>query len=1015
MKGIIYSAIARRKMTAFIVLICMIFGVYNYIMIPKQESPDFKAPYAKLMTIYPGASPEEVEKQVTMKIEDMVVEVPGYKSVQSITKNSVSIVILELDSDSDIDAAWAVLKEKAKDIQGELPEAAGEIEINTDMTETAGMIISVSGDNYTYEELTAYAEDIKKELSKIDGVARFDLDGDQDKYIRVRIDMDKLNRISLSLEDVTKILAAQNYLLPLGSLDDGEAVINVTPTGAYGAIDDIRDLIINVSGESGAVMRLRDVATIETTYKDSNYKIKQNGSPAVLLTGFFQEDKNIVLIGDEVAAKIEEMAAALPDDVLFDQVLYQPTSVEKSVNDFIMNLVEALILIIVIVFIGMGFRNAIITSLSIPLSIAISFSVMALLNIEIHQISIAALIIALGMLVDNSVVVNDAIQVRIDQGEDKLAACVHGVKEVNIPILSSTLTTVGAFIPLLLLGGTAGDYIEGIPQVVMISLMASYAVAILAIPMFGFVFLKKTEIKIKNNLFKKFFVNLLRSAMKHKAATLLFTLVIFLGSMALASTLGLKFFPMADTDMVYANITVHSATEVGETEAVAKQIEAIIAAQPEVVGYTTAIGDGLPKFYMTLPLANQSADYAQIMMKLDLSKSGRFESNTYFVAHLQSELDRAIAEASIVVKELEQGDPTGAPVTVRVSGEDTQELAEATVAIEDTLSKIPGTVNVDNNLGSRVYEFNLNVDTRKATVRGLSLYEIEKEVGIALRGVQASIYKEAGNEYPIMVESDYATKEELMNMGIESSVTGKKIVLKDVADIELADTLPSIKRDDRELSVTITSDVMPGYSAVEIQNTLTDQLDGLDLGDVQLSYKGEKDKIIEYFGNMGILSIFALLIIYAILLVQFNSFRQPFVIFMTIPLSMIGSIIGLYLFRQPLSFTALLGIVSLLGMVVNNAIVLLDYINWEIGQGIELQEACIVSVEKRFRPIMLTTITTVIGLIPLVVSGGELFRPLAISLMFGLLISMFLTLVIIPVLFSIVEKRRVNKQRYPTS
>lgn len=1006
MKGFIHAAIVRRKMTLFLVVLFTIFGVYNYIVMPKQESPDFKAPYAKITTIYPGASPEEIERQVTAKIEDMAVETPNYEEIQSFSSNSVSIVILKLDAKANPDESWDVLRRKASDLQSQLPEGVGEIDINTDLTETAGMIISMSGEKYTYEELSDYAERFRKELGKINGVSRFDINGIQDKVIQVKVNMKKLNWLKQSLEEITRLIAAQNHELPLGNLKNEDAVINVSSTGAFENQGDIENLVVGASPENSSIIRLKDIAAISVAYGDSNYKIKQNGNNAILLTGYFKQDKNIIMVGEEVEETINRLKADLPGDILFNQVLYQPETVSQSVDSFIINLLEALLLIIVIVFLGMGFRNAIITSLSIPLSIVLSFSMMALMKIEIHQISIAALIIALGMLVDNSVVVNDAIQVRIDQGEDKMAACVNGVKEVNIPILTSTLTTVGAFIPLLLLTGFAGDYIRSIPQVIIVALMSSYLVATLIIPAFAFLFLEESRKKSQKSRFRMFFTNLLNVAIKRKGLTLVITLIALIGALGLATTLGLKFFPMADTDMVYMNIYVESSTDLDETEAAVKAIEAIVAQQPEVIGYTAAIGDGLPKFFTTAPVSTPSIDYAQIMLKLDLTKGGRFKTNTYFVSHLQQLMDQSVANATVTVKELEQGDPTGAPITLKLSGDDMDKLTEITSILESELQKIPGAVNVEDNLTSKVYEFNLAIDRTKAALRGLSLYELEKEVSIALRGTRASLLKQNGEEYPIIVKSDIALKEELENMGIKSSATGEKVLIRDVAQINLSHSLPSIKKFDRELSVTIKCDVLPGYSPVEIQDTFSRNIANLDLDGVALSYEGEKQRIIEYFGDLGILAIFAILIIYGILLMQFNSFKQPLVIFMTIPLSMIGSIAGLFLFGQPLSFTALMGMVSLLGMVVNNAIVLLDFINTELDTGMALDEACVTAVEKRFRPIMLTTITTVIGLIPLILTGGELFKPLAISLMFGLMISMFLTLVVVPVTFSLVMKRR---------
>jgi len=1006
MTRIIETIVKGRKTTIFMMVVAMIFGIYNYVVLPRQEAPDITAPYARITTLWPGASPDEVAKQVTEKIEDMTAEIPGFESVQSYSRNSASVVIVKLETEADYEASWDELRTKASILQKELPDNVSQLDINTNLVDTAGMIIAMSGEQYSYDALADMAEDLGRALAKVEGVARFEVIGKQERVIKVEVDIGKLNRYPLSLSNLSDIIAARNVVIPLGDLEDESYIINVSPAGTMETIGDLENLVLLVSPDNGSTVRLKDVATITEDYADDNSRMKQNGQNAVLLAGYFKQDRNVVEIGEEVEAVIAQERAALPADLLFDEVLFQPTTVQASVRSFIINLLEALLLIIVTVFIGMGFRNAIITSLSIPLSIAISFSFMALLDIQIHQISIAALIIALGMLVDNSVVVNDAIQVRIDRGDPRLQACMEGVREVWVPVLTSTLTTVGAFLPLLLLTGTAGDYIRSIPQVVIISLSASYVSAVFLLPVFAFLFLRPTREHPHAHRIRGWIVGVLDKAMKRPAIPLLLAFLAFLGALGLATTLGLRFFPMADTDMVYMNVTVDSAIHLDETEAVVKRLETILSEQPEVLQYTAAIGDGLPKFYTTLAPASASKDFAQIMMQVDLDKGGRFPSNAWLVSHLQSLMDAAVPQAAVTVKELEQGDPTGAPVTVKLTGEDMETLAAATATVRGKLEKQPGTMNVDDNLSADILQYELRMDAVQASMRGLSLYEVQRETGIALRGVEASVFKETGVEVPIIVAGKVPSKEALENLSILSAATGRKVLLKELAEINLVTSTPVIKRDDRELSVTVTSDVKPGYSAVDIQNAFAEEVSGIDLGDVGVSYKGEKEKILEYFGDLGILSIFALLIIFAILLVQFNSFTQPFIIFATIPLSLIGSIIGLRLFNQPISFTAMLGMVSLLGMVVNNAIVLIDYINTELQEGIHIRQACLIAVEKRLRPILLTTITTVIGLIPLVITGGELFQPLAISLMFGLMVSMVLTLVIVPVTFSVVEKKR---------
>ncbi|MDF2840035.1 MAG: hypothetical protein K0Q99_807 [Clostridia bacterium] len=1010
-KGFVYAAIKERKVTLFLAALIMIGGLFSYYITPKQENPEITPAYAIITAVYPGASPEDVEKLITSKIEDEVAELKGYEHSESQSRNSLSVVVLKLDQGTDVEKAWPELRQKLEDLQPDLPGEVQKIQINTDVTETAGIIISMSGEKYTYEELAAYAENFKKELSKVDGISRFDISGKQEKEVKVEMDMEQLNYYQLSLEDIAQMLQMQNIEIPSGELKYDGGRFSVKASGTFKNLKEIENTIV-LGSEEGAVVRLKDIAKVYMELEDSNYHIKQNGRNAILLTGFFQQDKNIVLIGKDVEKKIEELKKDLPEDIQFDQVLYQPKDVEKAVNNFIINLIEGIIFVIAVVFIGMGLRNAVIVSMAIPLSILATFLAMRLLGIEIHQISITALIIALGMLVDNAIVVSDAIQVRIDQDQDKMSACVDGVKEVAIPVLTSTLTTVAAFIPLITLPSIAGEYIRSLPIIVMVSLSASYLVALFVTPTMAYLFFKKTNAVEKKFRIRKFFDQMLHIGMEKKKTTIVIAFLTLGLSIILAVQLGLQFFPKADTNILYIDMRTESSTDINKTEALVDQVAKILKGQEEVLSYTAAIGDGLPKFYNTLPIYTRSQDFAQVMIRLDLKKGDRFKNNTAFADYLQEILDRQIVGGTATVKELEQGEPIGSPVRIRVTGEKMEELEAAASKISQYLSGINGTINVYDDFADKSYEFYVDIDGEKASYFGISKYDVQKEMNIALMGRKASVFREAGNEYDIIVKSSIASTEDLGNMAIKSSMTGNKILLKEVAEIQLISEVPNIKKYDRDKSVMIYSDVKLGYSSVNIQDQLKEGLKELELGDVEVVFDGESEKIVEHFGNIGISSIIAVILVYGILLIQFNSFIQPLVILLTIPLSVIGSILGLFLFRQPLSFTGLLGIVSLLGIVVNNAIVLIDFINSERNQGKNIKEACLDAVDKRFRPIMLSTTTTVIGLTPLVFSSSQLFRPMSIALMSGLMVSTLLTLVIIPIVYHGIESRLERRKAH---
>ena len=1012
MGRIIELIIKKRKITLFATILVIVFGIYSYYIMPKQESPDISVTVAMITTVYPGASSEDVERNVTRKIEDKVLEVTGFKTVSSTSQNNLSVVVLELETGTDVDKAWNQLRQKMDEVQAELPEECDEININTDLYQTAGMIISLSGPNYSYYELAAYAEKLKDKLIDIDGITRIEVVGEQENEICVEVDTEKLNSLPLSLEDVANIIQAQNVEIPLGSLEDDKSKISVTLGGNLSSVSDIENIVLLTSAENRSVVRIKDIADVYYKLQDSNNKIKTNGENAVLITGYFQGERNIIIIGEEVDKRINAFKEELPDDLHFTKVLYQPDDVGNAVNDFILNLVEGVIFVIIVVFAGMGFRNAILVSTSIPLSILLTFITMRLMDIHIHQISVAALIIALGMLVDNAIVVSDAIQVRIDNGEEKLKACVEGAKEVAMPVLMSTLTTVGAFLPLLLLSGMAGEFIRSVPQIVIISLSASYIAAVFISPVMAYVFFKPSKDKEKKHRARTFFANLLRSALKRKKLTMFFTLVLLALAVWLAGILGLQFFPKADTNKILIDIQHDHANDINKTEQLADQVADIITRQAEVTGYTVAIGDGLPKLYYSMPPAMRAQDYAQMVFTVDLDNGGRFKTNEEFAIYLQEILDTEIATGTATVKLLEQGEPIGAPVRIRILGQNYDDLARVSEEIKSILKSINGTFNVRDDYSDNIFDYYIELDTDETLRMGLTNYDVQKELNIALMGRNAGnlnadsgVAKYTGSkQIPVKVISDIENIDDLKNFAVKSTATGRKTLLKQVSEVGLKPKISKIKKYDRVPTVTVYSDVSKGYSSVDIQKQVEKELESVDMGEARVVFDGERESILKYFGNIGVLGIMAAFIIYLMLLIEFGNFSHPFVIMVTIPLSAVGSIIGLYLFKQPLSFTSFMGIVSLFGIVVNNAIVLVDYVNNLKSSGKSTEEACIDAVMRRFRPIMLTTITTLVGLVPLIVSGSNLFTPMSISLASGLAVSTLLTLVIIPVVYSMVEK-----------
>lgn len=1003
MRRWIEAAILNRKITLFLLLLLIAAGAYNFYISPRQEYPEINAPVAMISVIYPGASPAEVEERVTSKVVSELEEIEGYDYAYTYSFNSASVTFLRLVYGTEVESAWNDLEDRMDVLQSELPPECQAIQTNTDLVETAGLMVTLSSENYTYNELNDLALQLKDELKSIKGVKRFEILGKQEREVVVEVNYQKLNGLEISLSDLYGMLQAQNVEIPSGQIDQHGTSVNLRTSGRLSSLDQIRSLVVGVSPQTGQTVFLREIAEVSFQDADTSYKILQNGENAILLTGYFQKNENVVLVGDEVDQVISRFQETLPGDLKVERVLDQPENVRRSVNDFMMNLLQGVAFVLVVVLVGMGLKNALIVSTAIPASIMIAFIFMGYLGIELHQISIAALIVALGMLVDNAIVIIDSIQVKFDMGFERTEACVSGAREVAVPVLTSTLTTIGAFLPFMLLPSIAGEYIASLPIIIMISLSVSYLVAILVIPPLAYMFLGPSKTLGRGKgVIRQFFERALLAAFRYRVLTLALVLATLGFTIYAGLSLNLKFFPYADTDKIYIDVRSENASSIEATEALVREAHKVLSEEPWILSNTTAVGGGLPKFYNTLPIVPNSNDKAQMMLRVDLeamaSKDSEMTLEAY-AAQLQSKLDRIATGGRVSVKLLEQAEPIGAPVQLRLLGSDLDQLGEASERLQKLISQVEGTAKVDTDFENRVFEYVVEPDLELAGSLGMTQYDFQNEISLALRGQAATTIRLEDGDYDIVLKSNVASLDDLRNFKIKAAASDLKIPLSTVSEIALTSEYAVIKSYKGDLATIVMSDIAPGYNAVDIQKAIVEQINPADYPGIAFKFDGENEKIVENFGNIGSSAVLAVMLVYSVLLFQFRSFTQPLIILLTIPLSAIGSFLGLYFLGFELSFVAMLGIVSLLGIVVNNAIVLIDFINAERSEGKTVKFSCIDAVEKRFRPIMLTTITTVIGLVPLALSGSALFVPMSVALMSGLMVSTLLTLIIIPMVY----------------
>ncbi len=1003
MKKLLYSLIRNRKITLFFVLLIIAAGILGFMKNPKQESPDFSIPYAMITTVFPGASQSDVDIFITEPIEREIHDIAGYESSFSYSSNSLSLVILEFKFTADKEESFRELEEAMRKLQPRLPKECSTIDVNTDFINTAGVLISISSDELSNKETTGYADTIASELMEIDGMENYEIIGGLKDTITVTVDKEKMKAAGLTLAEVSELISLGGTDIPIGKIDGSESKNVINYEGDFKTIEDIQNLEISYIPEINRIIRISDIADVTEEIAAFNSYYKNNGKHAVIIAGYFEEGVNILPLEKQITQKLDDLKKSLPDSLDTSLIISQPAEVKRALNSFSINLAAAVLLVILVILIGMGARNALVVSVSLPLSILISFGIMYLLRIKIQQVSIAALIVSLGMLVDNSIVVSDSIQGYLDDGLKRRKACVLGVRSVAGPVFTSTLTTIAAFTPFLFLNSIAGDYIKSLPQIVSISLAASYVTAMLIIPVFAYILFKPRKQR-KRRFRGKFFKYLLKGSLKRKWIVVAIVILLITGSVFLGMDLNTVFFPASDKNIIYIDIRNNSSDNLPGTMGLVEEIEDILKEEEVVSEYTSSAGGGLPRFNQIMNIYTKTPDIGQIMLRLDLEDS-EYKTNEEYRIYLQDKINGRGLDAKVTVKKLMYAFPMDEDLKIRIVGEDLSVLKDYEGRIFNLLQSTQGLINVNKGNTDYISEYNLVIMEEELIKHGVYAAQVQNELSIAILGRESAVILDNKQEIPVIVTGDYSSKADIERIPIRTAA-GSYISASEVIKLNEENTLSTIPRFKGDYAMSLTADYDPGFSKSEILEKIKADIDDMELDEVSIIYEGEDELIKENFGQVGILGIFALAAVFLILMIQFKSFSMPLLIFITIPLSAIGSIAGLYLSGQAISFTALIGIVSLLGIVVNNAIILIDYIKRERAKGIKINKACINATQKRLRPILLSTITTVIGLIPLAIGTSQLFRPMAIALMSGLLASTLLTLVVLPVFVSIFKKGR---------
>ncbi len=1005
-KGLIYNLILKRKASLAIVIILFIIGGICFNITPKQQYPVIELPMVIITTVYPGASPSDMEELVTSKIEDECMEAVGFENVKSDSYNGISVVkvsfIKDLSSE-ELQDKMDKLRTKINALkENELPSGITSLTYNDNAFETCGLILSFTGESKTNEELTQRAESLKDVLSGTEGVVRTEVEGERKPQIKVTVNSSKLSHIPVSLSELSNIIAYQNSTVPVGTIEFDNNEMYINSSGKLSDIEEIKDIIIYINKETGAVVKLRDIADITQENDKDAKSYSYNGDEAVILSVFFDKNENILETGKTVLDMVDEYKSSIPDDIKINNIVYLADDVNNSINDFIVNLIESVVIVLIVIMIGMSIINGSIVAFVIPLTMFLTFIAMVIFDIDVQFVSLASLIIALGMLVDNAIVVSDAIQVRIDNDEDKLSACVNGTKEVALPVFSSMLTTVAIFCVFYMLPGTMRRFVFSLPTIVISALIFSYLVSMLVTPIMCYMLMKKSKVKKqRKQLIRGFFSILLRFCLRFRLLTIIISVLCVASSVYFLTKLDMELVPNSDKMLLDINVETDNLYDIRKTEKAVAKIADIIKNEENIEYYLSASGGRIPKYDFTSMPSTDSTNTGSFVVKL---KSVENMTKGDYCQYLENKLKSEVSER-VTVKEIGIIPKSSELIQFNICGDDTENINSAALRAEQWLKEIDDAKNVYADTKVKTYNYYIDLKNDSLNSAGLTKGEVQNELNIAMMGRTVTNFRKNSKEYPIILKTDTTNINDLKNLEIKSSRTNGKYKLSQVADITYTADYNKISHYNGQKCITVTALPNTGKSAVEIQNAVKRKLDSADFKNVTISYEGDSDMFRQVISSLSVGAVLGIMAIFLILYLQFYSVSRSIIIFVTIPFALIGSSIGLYLFGENLSMFAILGIISLIGVVVNNAIVLVDYMDNELKRGISSMEACKTAVDKRFRPIILSTSTTILGLIPLAFSGNILFRGLAIAFMCGLSTSLFFTLIVIPVIYSILVKK----------
>jgi len=1036
-------AITHRALVLFTILLLATAGIYSYRNLGRAEDPSFTIKTMVVQVSWPGATASEMQTQVTDKIEKKLQQLPYLDRIESYSQPSVSFIRVTLTDKtppSQVKELWYQVRKKVGDVRGDLPPGIVGPNFNDEYGDVYSALYMLTADGLTLAELKARAEDIRQTLLRVAGVNKVDIIGERPEKIFIEFSHAKLATLGVTPQQIFESVAKQNAVVSGGSVETSADRINLRVTGAFSGVAAIAAVPVQADGHS---FRLGDIATVKRGYEDPpTFLVRQDGKPALGLGVSMQDGANIITLGENLKHTMAGIVAELPVGIEVTQIANQPHIVEDSVSEFVRTFAEALVIVLVVSFLSLGWRTGVVVALSVPLVLTIVLLVMYAAGIDLHRITLGALIIALGLLVDDAIIAIEMMVVKMEQGWDRARAATYAWTSTAFPMLTGTLVTAAGFLPVGFAKSGAGEYAGGIFWIVGLALIASWLVAVLFTPYLGLKLLPERARTgtapaqsasastasglrrlldqarsrlggqrgtggahghpdaIYDTRFYRSLRRVIELCLRWRKTVVAATVLMFIAALAAFGLVQQQFFPTSTRSELFFEMRLPEGTAIGVTDATAKQAERLLAGDPDVVTATTYVGQGSPRFWLGLNPVLPNPNFAQIVIVTsDLEARER----------VKARLERAIAEgalpqARVRVDRFVFGPPVGFPVQFRIIGPDAMKVRAVAEEVRKVMAANPKIVDPHLDWSEQVKSIRLEVDQDRARALGLTPQDVAQTLQTLLSGYTVTQYREGIEHIDVIARAVAAERLELNRLPALTIATrnGLAVPLSQIARLIYEYEEPILWRRNRDLVLTVRGDIVDRVQAPDVSNEVKSKLKGIEDA-LPYGYRIETGGSIEESlkANTALAAVFPVMaiVMLAFLMIQLQSFSRLSLVVVTAPLGLIGATGALLIANRPFGFVALLGLIALAGMIMRNTVILVDQIDRDIADGHGRHRAVIDATVRRARPVVLTALAAILGMIPL--ARSIFWGPMAITIMGGLFVATILTLLVVPALYSL--------------